>query len=413
MTTHTDVPGLGQGRGCHADEVPSLAELFAAHHDRLLRTGAILTDDVAAAERIVESAFGTVARRRRRRRRAPDPASTLAQLYAAVLAGARSAGTPTPGTDGLSADDASVLAALPHLPAHQREVLVLHYWAGLSEVEIGEVLAEEPEAVCALAYRGLSTLTHDLGRRDPAATEERLYAALQARADRVPAAPVPLPTQAVEEPGASVPRAAARWLPVGVTAALVCTVMAAVAAFSAGGPRADRRPDADRTPDPPAKVIRRSGLDLTVANERLRFAVPMPIATAVRQPMPVGGGICYAFDYPMQADGRVDPSIEMYAAGGCRGGLVVAPRVMATDRTEPVAKTSAHVRLGPCRSVEQDLVVTARGLTAEHAVYECAVGPVEEWAFRDDVVWSLDGGSRMAAIVGQAGPAAATVGAGG
>jgi hypothetical protein len=307
----------------------------------------------------------------------------------------------------MRADQAAVLAALYRLPAHQRAVLVLHYWAGLTEIEVGEVLRIEPEAVRAAAHDALTALTTGLHDQDPGTIEERLAAALQARAEPLHPRPAPPPARVAAEPHRLLSRTAARWLSVGATAALVCAVMAAVTAVSMGPGPAPYRPDTRR---PSTQVIHRVGPELTVATERLRFPVSAPVSSVVRQRMPFGGGSCYAFDYPMQADGRPDPSVQMYAAGGCRGGIVTAPRRPSTARPpEPFAKTSAHVRLGACTADEQDLAVTAGGLVAEHTVYHCAVGPVEEWVFREDVVWSLDGGRRAAAMVGQAVPLVGTV----
>jgi len=51
-----------------------------------------------------------------------------------------------------------VLAALRELPAQQRVVLVLRYWAGLSEQEIATQLGCSPGTVKSRASRAIATL---------------------------------------------------------------------------------------------------------------------------------------------------------------------------------------------------------------------------------------------------------------
>jgi RNA polymerase sigma-70 factor, ECF subfamily len=51
-----------------------------------------------------------------------------------------------------------VAGAMEGLPRDQLEVLVLHYWQGLSIAEISEVLDRTEPAVGGLIYRGLKTL---------------------------------------------------------------------------------------------------------------------------------------------------------------------------------------------------------------------------------------------------------------
>jgi len=56
-----------------------------------------------------------------------------------------------------------VLAALAALPFRRREVLVLRYYAGLSEAEIARVLGISPGTVKSTAARGLAALARRLG----------------------------------------------------------------------------------------------------------------------------------------------------------------------------------------------------------------------------------------------------------
>jgi RNA polymerase sigma-70 factor, ECF subfamily len=56
-----------------------------------------------------------------------------------------------------------VAGAMESLPRDQLEVLVLHYWQGLSVAEISDVLGRTQPAVGGLVYRGLKTLRRELG----------------------------------------------------------------------------------------------------------------------------------------------------------------------------------------------------------------------------------------------------------
>jgi len=62
----------------------------------------------------------------------------------------------------LSEDRRQVLAALAHLPARRREVLVLRYYAGLSEAEIASTLGISTGTVKSTAARGLAALARAL-----------------------------------------------------------------------------------------------------------------------------------------------------------------------------------------------------------------------------------------------------------
>lgn len=56
-----------------------------------------------------------------------------------------------------------VAVAMECLPRDQLEVLLLHYWQGLSVAEISEVLGRTQPAVGGLVHRGLKTLRRELG----------------------------------------------------------------------------------------------------------------------------------------------------------------------------------------------------------------------------------------------------------
>ena len=58
----------------------------------------------------------------------------------------------------LALEHAEVLAALRTLPSRQREVLVLRYYADLSEADIAEALGISRGAVKSHASRGMAAL---------------------------------------------------------------------------------------------------------------------------------------------------------------------------------------------------------------------------------------------------------------
>jgi RNA polymerase sigma factor (sigma-70 family) len=133
-------------------------------------------DDQGSAEEAVQDAFVAVARRGAQG--LEDPA---AYLRTAVLNNARStlrkrrvrrrhlrnverpATAPGADHDVLVDDDArQVLAALDELSERQREVLVLRYWADLSEAEIATTLGISAGSVKTHAHRGTAALARIL-----------------------------------------------------------------------------------------------------------------------------------------------------------------------------------------------------------------------------------------------------------
>lgn len=151
-----------------------LAALHLAEYRSLVRLAALLVDDVAACEELVQEAFVRLAARPGVLR---DPAKAPAYLRSAVLNGARSlrrrrdpvprlrlAGSTAAGPEqpeaaaGRRDDEAAVLAALRRLPGRQRDVLVLRYWLDLPESEIALTLGIGPGTVKTHAKRGLDAL---------------------------------------------------------------------------------------------------------------------------------------------------------------------------------------------------------------------------------------------------------------
>lgn len=155
-----------------------LPALYRAHWLYLVRLAVLLVDDAHSAEDVVQDAFLALHRRTGELR---DPAAALAYLRASVLNLARSVirhrqvvrrhlkvAEPEAGPSAdhevlLRDEHRAALVAVRALPRRQSEVLVLRYWAGLSEREIAETLGISAGTVKSAASRGMATLQQRLG----------------------------------------------------------------------------------------------------------------------------------------------------------------------------------------------------------------------------------------------------------
>ncbi|MET9699339.1 SigE family RNA polymerase sigma factor [Streptomyces sp. NPDC006529] len=159
---------------------PTVTELYHAHRLRMVRLAVLLVDDPATAEDVVQDAFTALYRRHGEHITEIDNA--LGYLRTAVVNTARSvlrrrrtvrAWTPPAEADVPSAEEyvvldeehREVLAALGHLTPRRREVLVLRYWADLSEAEIAATLGISRGAVKSTASRALDALERILEGR--------------------------------------------------------------------------------------------------------------------------------------------------------------------------------------------------------------------------------------------------------
>jgi RNA polymerase sigma-70 factor (sigma-E family) len=159
-----------------------LVGLFQRYQLDLVRLAVLLVHDQATAEDVVQDVF---ARLHARQDWPTRPGQELAYIRAAVLNGSRSvlrrravAGrasrvlrvrgevgcNPSAETEAIMAEDRrQVLAALAALPSRRREVLVLRYFAGLSEAEIAATLGVSAGTVKSAAARGIAALARALG----------------------------------------------------------------------------------------------------------------------------------------------------------------------------------------------------------------------------------------------------------
>ena len=150
----------------HLDDV--LTELVEHSGDRLLRVAYQLTHDAVAAQDLVQEALLRVYRSVRRRGLAPE--DWYAYLRRAVIneyvrtRRLRSSTEVVPERpaagclEDQAADQAELWAALGALSERQRAVLVLRYYEGLADHEIGALLGCREASVRSLARRGLAAM---------------------------------------------------------------------------------------------------------------------------------------------------------------------------------------------------------------------------------------------------------------
>lgn len=164
--------------GPQAADSIDLHALYRAHWRYLVRLAVLMVDDTAAAEDVVQDAFVALHRRSGSLR---DPDAALGYLRTSVLNLSRSVlrrrhtarkhlkvaepeqTAPADHDVLLREEHRAALNAVRRLPRHQREVLILRYWSGLSEREIAQTLGISNGAVKSAASRGMATLQQMLG----------------------------------------------------------------------------------------------------------------------------------------------------------------------------------------------------------------------------------------------------------
>ncbi|MFI6687404.1 SigE family RNA polymerase sigma factor [Streptomyces sp. NPDC050485] len=152
--------------------VDHLTETYRAHYRSLLGLAALLLDDTASCEDVVQEAFIRVHSARSRVR---EPEKTLAYLRQTVVNLSRSAlrrrilglkllSKPMP--DMASAEEGAydqlerdaLIKAMRGLQRRQREVLVLRYFADMTEAQAAETLGISLGSVKAYGSRGIAAL---------------------------------------------------------------------------------------------------------------------------------------------------------------------------------------------------------------------------------------------------------------
>lgn len=159
-------------RAAEGTSVRHLTETYQAHYATLMRLAALLLDDAASCEDVVQEAFIRVHAARRRVR---EPEKTLAYLRQTVVNLSRSTLRrrilglrllPKPMPDAASAEEGAydalerdaLIRALRGLQRRQREVLVLRYFADMTEAQVAEALGLSLGSVKAYGSRGLAAL---------------------------------------------------------------------------------------------------------------------------------------------------------------------------------------------------------------------------------------------------------------
>lgn len=160
------------------DADTAVTMLYGSHWGPLVRLATMLTRDASVAEELVQDAFVAL---HRRWSSLADPAAAHGYLRTSVVNASRSAlrhrgveeryrqpAPPEPAGPEeravRSTEDARVMAALRTLPRRQQEVLVLRYYADLSEFDIAQTLGLSRGAVKSHAHRGLAALKAALER---------------------------------------------------------------------------------------------------------------------------------------------------------------------------------------------------------------------------------------------------------
>ncbi|MGQ4514662.1 SigE family RNA polymerase sigma factor [Streptomyces sp. DW26H14] len=152
--------------------VDHLTETYQKHYRSLLGLAALLLDDTASCEDVVQEAFIRVHSARSRVR---EPEKTLAYLRQTVVNLSRSAlrrrilglkllSKPMP--DMASAEEGAyeqlerdaLIKAMRGLQRRQREVLVLRYFADMTEAQVAETLGISLGSVKAYGSRGIAAL---------------------------------------------------------------------------------------------------------------------------------------------------------------------------------------------------------------------------------------------------------------
>jgi RNA polymerase sigma factor (sigma-70 family) len=163
----------------------ALTDLYAMYWVGLVRLGALLLRDRDRAQEVVQDVFiaayprlvrlredGTALAYLRRsvvnRCRSGYRHHAVEKRYLAAVAGSadapgRAAGESAETVVARRDAGAALLESVHRLPPRQREVVVLRYYADLSERQIAEVLDISPGAVKAHAHRALATLRATLG----------------------------------------------------------------------------------------------------------------------------------------------------------------------------------------------------------------------------------------------------------
>lgn len=167
-------PGVLGATGAGADREAdrAVSALYATRYRPLLRLAVLLVDDMATAEEVVQDSFIAIHANWRRLQDIDKAAGYLRQCVVnrshSVLRhrGVVNRNLLQSLPDMPSAEDeamrllsrSAVITALQRLPPRQRQVLVLRYYAGLSEAQIASTMGITKGAVKRYVSRAMSAL---------------------------------------------------------------------------------------------------------------------------------------------------------------------------------------------------------------------------------------------------------------
>jgi RNA polymerase sigma-70 factor (sigma-E family) len=166
------VPGMDGLRPLERRQVDDVTTVYLDNYRQLVRIAALMLAEPAAAEDVVQDAYLKVTAKVHR---IQDSAKLLAYLRQTVVNGARShtrrrlvalRHAPLPEPDAPGADEDAYAALRQHavakalrtLSRRQREVLVLRYYADLTEEQTAYTLGISVGSVKAYASRGIDAL---------------------------------------------------------------------------------------------------------------------------------------------------------------------------------------------------------------------------------------------------------------
>jgi RNA polymerase sigma-70 factor (sigma-E family) len=154
-----------------------LSALYVVHYKQLVRLAALLLDETAACEDVVQEAYIKLASTGRLNR-LRDPDAALTYLRTTVLNLARSSlrrrlvaakhapmvHRPDRVDDGVIqiVDRTAIVRAMRTLPRRMREAVALRYYADLSEVQTAQVMGVSTGSVKSYTSRGLDRLAEQL-----------------------------------------------------------------------------------------------------------------------------------------------------------------------------------------------------------------------------------------------------------
>ena len=145
------------GTGRDADR--AVTALYLTHYRPLVRMAALLVQDLTTAEEIVQDSFVALHAAWRRLSGADH---ALDYLRRAVVDRSRSEGPR--GEASIEVERSAFISALWALPARQREVVVLRYFADLPETQVASATRISAAAVRTYAARAMSSLRTELSK---------------------------------------------------------------------------------------------------------------------------------------------------------------------------------------------------------------------------------------------------------